>query len=213
MINVTRSQPPPESLLRGKHDGEDTLRCLHEDFLEKCYLCEASLLLRDLEVDHREGRNNARRLDWSNLYPAHGHCNNVRPRKYPDDGLLFPADGDDVEARLVQEIRIGLDEHEPFDFVFHEREDTDLSARNTAQELKHVHYATASRSPASRMKARELRKAIAERVGECLLLREAVRNGDAPERNRERLTRRLSRSAPYTALLRSVLGDMYELFD
>lgn len=68
MIDIDRSQPPPQSLAEGKGwRGDDVKARLHEDFLRKCYLCEGPLG-KAFEVEHRRPRSaGGGEHDWGNL--------------------------------------------------------------------------------------------------------------------------------------------------
>jgi hypothetical protein len=86
-----------------------------------------------------------------NLFPICDGCNKRRPKKHPEGGLLDPACGQSVEAKLEQRIvdRPG-DERGPY---FAARDTVDRAAVNTAAELDHIHNDHA-------IKAADLRSAI-----------------------------------------------------
>src|SRR5258708_2231034 len=202
MIDTQRSALPPPSLaLQQGWRAADVLERLWADFLGKCYLCEMPVPPAGFEVDHRVPRDvdPTREHDWTNLHPACRHCNARRLRKLPVGGLLFPADGDRVEARIVQTLEMGRN----LDPVFEARDLSDQAAANTAAELDENHHARRTQNESSRLKARDLRESIRCEVTRYLLIeREFLHSGGAAARGRVR--QMLERDAPYTMLIRSI---------
>jgi hypothetical protein len=214
MIDVLRATVVPAGLVKRNLRSSDVLQALWESFLGKCYLCESLVRVGSFEVDHRVPVNHdaTREFDWTNLFPICDGCNKRRPKKHPEGGLLDPACGQSVEAKLEQRIvdRPG-DERGPY---FAARDTVDRAAVNTAAELDHIHNDHA-------IKAADLRSAIMTHQGrvfrECLrYLNEPLMEQERQE-VRERLRRLLSRRAPYTALTRAELAALgpaiVELFD
>lgn len=215
MINAKRRASPPASLAKGDYAGRDVLQALHEDFHGKCYLCELQIALRDISVDHRRPKGDPRFAAlvcaWENLFPTCRICNERRPRKIPEGGLLDPAAGE-VEARLLQTMRAS--EATGDEVPFFAAVDTgDRAAENTARELDHIHNARGS------IKAADLRRAIADRIDEVLMQRmERERSGSVTgpvlRACEDGLREAFSRRAPFTALIRGRLGSGFEhLFD
>lgn len=198
MIDVERSQPPPESLAKGNGwRGEDVKSRLRQDFLRKCYLCEGPLG-RNFDVEHRHPRSaGGEEYDWNNLFPAHHDCNIGRPA-YPAGGLLSPGDG--VERRLRQWLD---DEHLP---RFRAQEDEDVEAANTATELDHIHHSSTDAASDLRHAIRGQLARVLERANRLLLLR-STRRGDTAEAHdlEHELRYQLSRRAPYSVLIRNRL--------
>lgn len=230
MIDIVRSQPGPEFLRTSKSKGrdrcghEDVIRTLHTDFLAKCYLCERPLPQSLIRVDHRKHWNDFEdlRFEWTNLFPACDHCNGRRPNTYPEQGLLDPGAGHQLESRLHQRVLPGPTGEA---YEFSATQPDDKAAQNTADELARVHALSGSTFRA-RKGAAELRSAILDRyrldvepcarnVRRLRRLRakgEAIPQGEleASERKFRRLT---SRRAPFTMLVRSLFGDLHDLFD
>ncbi len=215
MINAKRRTEAPVSLASGVYAGDDVLQALHQDFLGKCYLCEMQVSLRDIAVDHRCPKADPRFVElacaWTNLFPTCRICNERRPRKYPDGGLLDPG-ADDVEIRLRQTMcSLSADGDEAPCFASVAADDR--AAVSTARELDHIHNARGS------MKAADLRRAITDRMDEVLtLLMERERNGSVSgpvlRACEDGLRQAFSRRAPFTALIRGRLGSGFEhLFD
>lgn len=213
MINYSRTPDAPASLaLRQKYDDDDVRTQLHTDSLEKCYLCESVVAFGAFEVDHRQPKNEDvenRTYAWWNLYCCCRPCNGRRQRKSPVGGWLHPEN--DPEGKLIQEIDLAL----PRKFRFAARDSSDAEAVNAASELKRIHCDT-------HPKSNDLRNAIfiqlaavnraERRVFEALL----NPNMDAWERTRREEDFRdlVSRSAPFTALVRSWVSEhLSYLFD
>lgn len=223
MIRVRRSADVPPSLAAAR-DGcwrePDVKAALYACFLGKCYLCEGPLGRGAMEVDHRVPQGDptgvARRYDWENLFPAHHDCNNRRSRSYPDGGLLFP-DKDDVQARLDQQL-VALGGRYLPRFLHTDMQDS--PAKNTAGELNNLHVVP---NPEGRGfdKADDLRNAIERHLNVVLVAARAYDralklHGPAALETRvaeSDLRHLLSRSAPYTMLIRSVVPDLSHLFD
>jgi hypothetical protein len=220
MIDVERSQPAPTSLAEEKGwRGEDVLKRLFDDFLGKCYLCENTVDgSGSFEVDHRRQRGDGGAdFDWANLFLICEHCNGRRAKSWPDGGLLDPAGGHRVEARVLQTIEYdGDDKLVP---VFCAAAANDLEAVNTAAELERIH----NDRDRGRLKAADLRDSIRKRVEKV--------NREVLEYFRTRLEtpldqqrihqhewhirRLVARTAPFTMLVRSAIRRYVppELFD
>lgn len=224
MIDVDRPPEPPPSLARGTSwRGRDVHRALHEAFLGKCYLCEGTRPLGECQIEHRRPRNKFPELcfEWANLYPACGRCNNARP-DYPNEGeLLNPGEG--VETRIEQVVDYKKD---PIQYEFKPLDSEDHAAEHTCRELRHLHNPKASRSWVARQRTSTLLSAIRERYHkdvypvtcEVEQLRRGRRAGQAVavplERAENQLRKLVSRRAPYTMLIRSLVGPhLADLFD
>lgn len=135
MVKIERSYPAPKSLvtesekITGSYSKPDVIERLRKDFHDKCYICELKGL-QDPEVEHllphKNGRHQARKFDWDNLFWSCGHCNNVKNqaiyegrildccKKDPeesinfelneDDVCIFAKDSDDREAALTAKL-------------------------------------------------------------------------------------------------------------
>jgi hypothetical protein len=211
VIRATRTPTPPPSLAAAKrHNGGDVVEALLRDFRDKCYLCECPIKAREQCVDHRRSQAEFPELKYT-LFPSCRDCNERRPRSYPRAGLLDPC-SDDVEARLHQTLRPderGVGEVPHFAAV----DPADLTAAATARELDHLHNDAA-------VKAADLRAAIQQRIDEVLADRLAFAAHGATTRGPVRaaweapLRHGFSRRAPFTALVRTRLGEGFaHLFD
>jgi hypothetical protein len=198
VIDIERSQPPPESLAEGKGwRGEDVKNRLRLDFLRKCYLCEGTLG-RSFEVEHRRPRSaGGGEHDWHNLFPAHHDCNNGRPA-YPPGGLLSPGDG--VEQLLHQWLDA---DNLP---CFRAMTTDDTLACNTANELDHLHRG--STDAAADLQAAIVRQLahVLELANRLLVLQLDDRADTIEARDLEyEIAHQVGRHAPYSMLIRSKL--------
>lgn len=97
MVKVSRSYPPPESLMierqkvNGVYNKPDVVEQLRKDFNNKCYICELKDL-QDPEIEHllphKNGKYPDRKFDWENLFWSCGHCNKVKLQQKYDLGIL-----------------------------------------------------------------------------------------------------------------------------
>lgn len=206
MINVSRRQPAPASLLKKKvYRNDEILEALHEDFLKKCYLTEfyfsdAGLMEVDHFVTQHDDPTHVRKYDWTNLYPIHDKANKKRLKSTPVGGYLDPCDQqDDVENSIIYKV------HFSGGVSFQAKDINNLKAVNTAQLLTRVHQ--------------EFRGAIKEKHHEILdTLRErdyALKKGEIElVAEKEFLLRNLlSRQSSFTMLMRSITDIPSEFFD
>jgi hypothetical protein len=208
MIDVTRSQPAPASLAAGTSwPGADVLQRLHDDLLGKCYLCETPHPRGTFEVDHRMQRawpaGAGRHYDWDNLFPACHECNKRRLKRVPPAGLLDPCAGDEINTRLHQKW------HPTDGAEFRSRLPGDNAAASTALELEHLHN--------DDVVGKNLSTAVLGQIADVWRLERDLLDLSAPDKRHEiehKLRRLLSRRAPFTALVRSVvLPQHHYLFD
>jgi 5-methylcytosine-specific restriction endonuclease McrA len=228
VIDVDRSPAPPASLAhRTSWADQDVLDALHRDFLGKCYLCESPVRPAEFEVDHRKPRAKFDELifEWTNLYPACDRCNGRRP-EYPNEGeLLDPGEG--VEQRVAQSVEVVVPHPVNLCCRFEATDDGDWPARNTARELRRLHDPDTATTYRARKRTNNLLRAIYDyyvrdvypelRRVEGLRTRrergEPVATADLTRAERA-LRDLVSRRAPYTMLIRSLVGPaLADLFD
>ncbi|MCX4240787.1 HNH endonuclease family protein [Paraliomyxa miuraensis] len=219
MIDVERSRVVPASLARETSwADDDVLEALHRDFLGKCYLCERRLSIGEIQVDHRrpisywpEGA-----YCWPNLFPCCAFCNGRRSKSYPRASLLSPGDG--IERRIEQ---VALLDHTgtTIECRFVAKDLNDDKARATAEELERLHSVHEARSPRARHATHDLLDTIhdhyLERVHPLhLKVRRARERGRADTEAAAGLAAVLSRRAPFTMLMRSLVHlGVRDLFD
>ncbi len=79
MINITRKETAPDCLKKQTdYNCDDVLEKLETDFFGKCYICETNLFSTNIE--HFKAHQNDKKLkfEWTNLFLACGHCNNIK---------------------------------------------------------------------------------------------------------------------------------------
>lgn len=115
MIKIDRNPTPPPSLAveaqkaSGVYNKPDVIWRLKEDANDKCYICELKGL-SDPEVEHlrpHHGRRIKERVfDWSNLFYACPHCNNLKKEAKYDDKIIDCC-VEDPEEKLEQSYENG----------------------------------------------------------------------------------------------------------
>lgn len=107
MIYFKKSMPEPEELAverkknSGKYAIHSVLMRLKEDFQDKCYICEYKNP-PTINVEHlisHEGNQNLK-FDWSNLFLACSHCNNIKSNRY--NNILNCTNLDDDVENLIK---------------------------------------------------------------------------------------------------------------
>lgn len=219
MLDVRRSPEPPASLsTTDRWNGLDVRKALARDFHDKCYLCERGISIGETEVDHRIPRSHwdDGKLVWTNLFPACQSCNKRRPKRYPREGLISPGEG--VEARLSQR---ALTSEDGLSIVceFRSRRLGDAVASNTADELSHIHSPDTATTDRAKWGTQDLLDTIHDHYVEHLnpremkVLRSRAR-GEPDQQAEAALRGLLSRRAPFTMLMRSLVHPaLSDLFD
>ena len=174
-------------------------------------MCEQRIGLGQFDVEHRvpQAISEELRLCWLNLFPAHSKCNARRGTFPHPGGLLSPGLDREVERRLRQRIeRIDACEiRARFDAV----DPDDLYAVNTADEIERLHDPDSATTDTSREATQELLDAITDRyVGVVYPLEHRVlrarSRGQSDADAEGRLRQELSRRAPFTMLIRSMVS-------
>ena len=219
MIDVSpRSLDDAPDLAEG-WNKDAVRRPLWEHHLRKCYLCEQLVKLGHFDVEHRVPQKVSAELRhcWLNLFPAHSKCNGRRGAFPHPGGVLSPGLDRDIEGRLRQ--RIERTSACEIRARFEATNRDDLYAVNTAQELARLHDPDSATTDTSREATQELLDAIADRYIEVVYPLEhralrARRRGHPDEDAEAQLRRALSRKAPFTMLIRSMVNaSLRDLFD
>ena len=97
MIRLTKRPLPPDITIKSQNDyrQDAVVDFLAEDCHSKCYICEIKPTTINVEhiVPHRNAL--ALKFDWSNLFLACGHCNNIKGARF--DNILDPTKCDPEE--------------------------------------------------------------------------------------------------------------------
>ena len=191
----------------GSYRGSDVLQAFDAYFFSKCYLTEQwHGSSYEMDVDHfvPVNQNPALKFDWDNLFPAAHKANMMRPRQWPAGGLLDPC-RDKVETRLLA--TIGANGTQPqFEAVI----PGDQAAHNTAGLLNLLHNGKPG-DEASRLNTKHLRVTIAKQYHHVLVAimkfqhAQSASNPQLVANARRELRVLLSRQAPFTMLMRSMM--------
>lgn len=109
MLYLPKSQPAPDCLAteQAKANGDYKCGCvlqrLAEDFKNKCYLCEDKTATT-INVEHFVAHQDDKTLkfQWTNLFYACGHCNNIKLAKY--NSLLNCTTDKEIETKIRYDI-------------------------------------------------------------------------------------------------------------
>lgn len=206
MLAFVRGPAPP--IAGPDYRTAEVLKALGTTFFSKCYLCETVCSEpQSFHVEHFRGQAAAPELvtTWDNLFPACEGCNLTKPRIDPAGGYLDPCSAaDSVEARIKHELDyFGITRAVRPRFL---PLDDDPRTINTCELLDRVHN---GHNPNTILRTATLRDAIALRSNllsqEMLEHYRATKVGD-PARifgAETRIRQFVSRTAPYTMLLRA----------
>ncbi len=79
MINIARTETAPDCLKKQQnYECENVLEKLKIDFFGKCYICETSLFSTNVEHFKAHRGDKKLKFEWTNLFLACGHCNNIK---------------------------------------------------------------------------------------------------------------------------------------
>lgn len=195
---------------------------LWQHYHRKCYLCERPIH-RDFEVDHRVPQNVCHELQLSdlihcsvNLLPACGSCNVRRQKSLPAHGsLLTPGYDPHIEARLHQRFILDVESRAEFAAA----DPTDIDASNTAAELQRLHSPDTATTEPARGRTEDLLDAIEDHYLEFIhplvkKVQRGRRRNQLDPRLEDQLVLELTRAAPFTMLMHSVVVQLApELLD
>lgn len=189
----------------GTYNLPEVVESLHNEFHDKCYICEQKGLT-NINIEHfiPHRGNKELKFDYNNLYYACGHCNNTKLARY--DNILNPGDqNDDVEAFL----HYGMP-------ILHKRENVKITAaveetekiKNTVELLNYVYN---GKTDIKDIEALNIRNdLVKELVSFTTLLRE-YDDDELEEDEKENLTRKirkgLNAKSSFTAFKRQIIKD------
>ena len=221
MIDAERPSEPMSLAAKRSYNDRDVLEALAAMFHAKCYLCECRLTPGLTEVDHRrpQGTFPEGKFAWNNLFPACERCNKRRKKSIPPTGLASP--GDEVEKRLRQKANPVMPDLE-LRCVFEAVNDKDIQAEDTATELHRLHDPNSSSTYRANLRTKEILSEIAdyflEKVAplqyKLLNLQQQERAFFGLSELEQEFRRVVSRKAPYTMLIRSLVNSrLHSMFD
>jgi hypothetical protein len=107
MVYFEKTYPAPSSLdsefikNNGSYKEEDVLIKLDDEFHNKCYICE-SKGLESNNIEHfapHKDINKIRKFNWSNLFWACSHCNQIKSATEPLLNCLLKEDKVDINIK------------------------------------------------------------------------------------------------------------------
>ena len=165
MVYFEKSYPAPSSLteeskkINGSYKKEDVLIQLKRDFFNKCQICDA-IGLESTNIEHfapHKKINNIRKFNWSNLFWACSHCNQIKSSK--ESLLNCTVQEDDVD----KSIRYFIDDTLPFNKIIIEPILNTIAVENTVQLLNDVYAGT---TPQNELQATEKRNRLYDEVSD-----------------------------------------------
>ena len=196
------AHPRPEK--PASYRTSDLLAAFDRDFYSKCYLTEQRFENSwPMDVEHFIPQVEAPELvyTWTNLFPADGHANRMKPRATPTGGYLKPCDPEDnVETEIIYTLS-----PYGYDPQFTPLNATNIKAANTCTLLNRVHN---GHSEDTKKLTVDLRHAIHKKYID--VLKKIIEWQDAATGSQEKvqaereLREMLSRRSAFTMLCRSI---------
>jgi hypothetical protein len=102
MVYFEKKYPAPSSLEKcSSYREDDVLNKLYDEFNNKCYICE-SKGIEAINIEHfvpHKKINNIRKFNWSNLFWACSHCNQIKSDIEPLLNCTIKEDKVDINIR------------------------------------------------------------------------------------------------------------------
>lgn len=162
MVFFEKSQPAPNCLAiekakkNGTYNCEDVVERLHQDFKNKCYLCE-SKNIRGINIEHfipHQGDKDLK-FDWNNLFFACSDCNNIKSNRYTNL-LNCTIQEDQVDLKISYRIEVFPKER----IVFKAQEESQ-KVQNTVNLLNAIFNGT---TPLKRIAANNLKTQLSTEI-------------------------------------------------
>ncbi|MCL2873676.1 MAG: hypothetical protein FWE29_01965 [Defluviitaleaceae bacterium] len=205
MVRLNKSQLPPGVTINSESDYRkgQVFSILVSDCHSKCYICEGKPTT--INVEHRVPHRGdlTLKFDWSNLFIACGHCNNIKLTKYDD--IIDPTQYD-PEKHIALSIEITDDIMEQ---VYVESLTTDESTLMTAKLLRLVY--NGGSTDIKEIECSNLRNS--HLMPEIRLFYQYVRNyRDEPYLGYDnKIRKEMDRSSMFAAFKRKIIRDDPEL--
>ena len=209
MVYFEKKYPAPSSLEKesiktnGSYREEDVLERLCDDFHNKCYICE-SKGLESINIEHfapHKDINKIRKFNWSNLFWACCHCNQIKSATEPllnctvledsvDKNIKYYIDDDLAENKVVIEGLI-----------------SNIEIDNTVELLIKVYTGTTIQN---RFQAREKRNKLYDEVCDFTNFIQKYMRTEDTKKKKQLLTiikDELSNESAFTAFKRWIIRD------
>jgi hypothetical protein len=209
MVFFEKSQPAPLCLARekaknnGNYNCEEVIERLHEDFKNKCYLCE-SKGIRGINIEHfipHEGDKDLK-FDWNNLFFACSDCNNIKSNRY-NSLLNCTVEEDFVDLKISYRIEAFPKEHPIF-----QAEENHPKVQETVELLNAIFNGT---TPLKRIAANNLKDQLNKEINKfnTLLLKYLDSNS---LQLKDEIIFHLSNASAFTAFKKWIIRDHPRLF-
>lgn len=209
MVHFDKTYPAPVSLaiecikVNGSYKEEDVLTQLYDDFHNKCYICE-SKGIESVNIEHfapHKKINPIRKFNWSNLFWACSHCNQIKSATEPILNCTI------VGNCIDSSIRYYIDDDLANNKIMIESFVRTLEIDNTVQLLINVYTGTTSQN---KFQAREKRNKLYDEVCDFTnIIQKYMRTEDIKKKSQllETIKYGLSNESPFTAFKRWIIRD------
>jgi hypothetical protein len=204
MVYFEKKYPAPASLEKGSsYREEDVLERLYEEFHNKCYICE-SKGVESINIEHfapHKESNSIRKFNWSNLFWACSHCNQIKSSTEPLLNCTVKED------RVDREIRYYIDDNLATNKVVIESLLDNIETNNSVELLNKVYCGT---TDMNKFQAREKRNRLYDEVCDFTnFIQKYMRTEDKKSKKRllEIIKDELSNESAFTAFKRWIIRD------
>ena len=209
MVNLEKSQPPPQCLekekekVNGDYKCGDVLERIKEDFNNKCYICEykepPSINVEHF-LPHRGDKD--LKFDWNNLFWSCAHCNNTKSDRF-DNILNCTNPEHDVENWMKYEMKPLAGEEVKITPL-----NEDEMVETTARLLMSVYNGT---TPLKVIESGNIRKVLLKELqdfqGQLLVYYEDNIDDDERRYCQKKIKEHLKKSSAFTAFKRWIIKD------
>jgi hypothetical protein len=204
MVYFEKTSSAPVSLSTcTSYNDTDVLELLHNDFKNKCYICE-SKGIESINVEHfapHKDLNEFRKYSWFNLFWACSHCNKIKSAKEPF--LNCTCKDDCVDTNIKYSVDKSLTDNK----IIIEGLVSNLTTNNTVQLLKDIYNGTTQQS---RFQAREKRNKLYDELCDFTTLTikyQMTEDNDKKRQLSNSIQYELSNASSFTAFKRWVIRD------
>ncbi|CAA6801516.1 MAG: Unknown protein [uncultured Sulfurovum sp.] len=209
MVYFKKTYPAPESLEKeciknnGSYKEKDVLEQLYVDFHNKCYICE-SKGLESINIEHfapHKDKNRIRKYNWSNLFWACSHCNQIKSDSEPLLNCTIEED------KVDENIRYYIDDNFAENKIVIESLLTNIEIDNSVELLIKVYNGTTIQN---KFQAREKRNKLYDDVCDFTnFIQKYLRTEDMKKKKQllEAIKGELSNQSAFTAFKRWIIRD------
>jgi len=187
----------------GSYRESDVLEQLYKDFHNKCYICE-SKNIESINIEHfapHKNINKIRKFNWSNLFWACSHCNQIKSDNEP---LLNCTCQED---KVDRNIRYHIDDNLSTNKIVIEALVNSLETNNSVDLLKKIYCGTTTMN---KFQAREKRNKLYDEVCDFTNFVQKYRRSEDIKKKEQLLkiiAFELSNESAFTAFKRWIIRD------